>query len=694
MAQAAPDSGTAAAQTEDKAATPEKKTDKSNDDIIIRGAYVPTETTGSKVPTSILETPQSVSVITRDQIEVQNWTSLQQATRYTAGVNTEIYGADTRVDWLVLRGFSPVQYIDGLQAGFGGESNNNGLDLYGFESIEVLKGPSSGLYGSSPPGGIVNMTSRRPRDTFEGEVGVTFDSFGREELHGTVAGPVGGDFSYRLTGLVRNGGTQIEGENNKRAFLSGAVSWKPSDRTTFTPMYYYQNDRITNDGGGFLPANGTFLPSPNGVIPASRNLAEPAYNHFYRKQSGVGYELKQEFSSAVSFEQDLRYQFVDVDARYVYGGGLIDPPNGRIINRYNYVDVERSRSFNVDNRLVAKVDTGPLSHTLMVGLDYRRLHFVVDNAFDLGPPLDVFAPVYGAPVSEPPFYHSINLIQKQTGLYAQDQIRAGGLVLTIGLRNDWVKSDDRLAGTVANDSQLNYRAGINYVLPGGIAPYLSYSRSSEPVIGADFAGTLFKPTEGTQIEGGVKIQPRHLPSGVKVLVTAALFRLRQRNVLTPDPDPSHLNYSVQSGEVGLTGLELEGVARFNERLSINAAYTYTETKVLRANDSSLGMQLVQMPKHRASLVVDYTLRDGVLAGFGLGGGVRYQSASFGDPENLWRAAPVTLVDAAAHYEIGKWRLSLSVSNLFDKTYIAACSRVSSCYYGIARQGSLTLNRAF
>ena len=107
--------------------------------------------------------PQSVSVISRDMIDLLNWTSLNESVRYSAGATGEAFGPDERYDWLQVRGFDPVQFIDGVQAPIG-SVNNTGTDLYGSESVEVLKGPASVLYGQSPPGGIVNMMSRRPQD--------------------------------------------------------------------------------------------------------------------------------------------------------------------------------------------------------------------------------------------------------------------------------------------------------------------------------------------------------------------------------------------------------------------------------------------------------------------------------------------------------------------------------------------------
>ncbi|MDB5466601.1 MAG: TonB-dependent siderophore receptor, partial [Phenylobacterium sp.] len=116
-----------------------------------------TNVAATKVAIPLIETPQSISVVTRDQMDLLNLQNLQQVVRYTSGVVGENFGSDERYDWLTLRGFNPVEYIDGLQAPVGSVSNV-GLDLWGAQSVEILKGPSGVLYGQTPPGGLVNIT--------------------------------------------------------------------------------------------------------------------------------------------------------------------------------------------------------------------------------------------------------------------------------------------------------------------------------------------------------------------------------------------------------------------------------------------------------------------------------------------------------------------------------------------------------
>lgn len=666
--------------------------------IVSAPHYVPSSNTAAtKIDVPLIETPQSISVVTRDQVDLLNMQNLSQAVRYSSGVIGENYGADERYDWLTMRGFNPIQYVDGLQAPVGSVPNV-GLDLYGFESVEVLKGPASMLYGAAPPGGIVNLTSRRPRDEFGGELQAQYGQYNAKQIAGDITGPISDQVSYRLTALYRDRETQMDYVDSERTYVAPALTWAIAESTKLTLLGYYQKDRIDGDGGGFLPAQGVVLPSPFGRLPTGRNTGEPDYNTYQREQYGVGYDFRHDFSDRVSFQQNLKYFSADVLMRSVYGAGLLlgedgTPVDGRTIARYNFPFDEYVRSFSVDSRLQTKFDTGALAHTLLVGVDWRRYTNNSVFGFSMAPPIDIFAPVYGAePIVTPDLFPYTQQVQKQLGLYAQDHVKVDQWVFTLSGRHDTVKADN--AGTDTEDKEFSYRAGINYVFESGLAPYISYARSFLPTYGADFNGTPFKPTFGKQIEAGIKYEPRWLGEHSRALVTLAAYQLKQTNVLTSDPDPSHAFANVQTGEVEVKGLELEGVARFRERLSLNGSYSFTDSEVTRSNNAAeLGKRMVLVPEHKLSLLADYTFQDGQLAGFGFSGGVRYLSDLYGDAANEWRTPSVTLFDAVLHYNTRSgWSLALNGSNIFDKEYLSRCSTEAQCFYGLRRNVTFTVAR--
>ena len=293
--------------------------------VITAPHYVPDRnTSATKSNVSILKTPQSVTVITRDQITVLNWQTTQQAVRYTAGVDGENFGPDQRYDYVTVRGFYPVEYIDGLQAPIAPANSLNdiGVDLWGFDSIEILKGPASVLYGESPPGGLLNLTSRRPQDAFHGTVQGQYGSYDSWEVAGDVTGPITNGLDGRLTALYFDKGTQLDFEKHRRIYVAPALTWHINPDTKMTYLSFYQSDHDAGCCGGFLPEQGTLLPNPNGVIPSSRNFGEPGYNVYTRDEAGIGYEFQHSFNANWSLEQDFKYFYLKDNTKEIYGAGL------------------------------------------------------------------------------------------------------------------------------------------------------------------------------------------------------------------------------------------------------------------------------------------------------------------------------------------------------------------------------------
>jgi len=202
--------------------------------VVTAKHYVPEASiSANKSDIPLIETPQSVSVITRDQIDLLNFVDSQQAVRYAAGVEGENYGPDLRYDFLTVRGFTPKQYIDGLAAPISTTIYSIGLDLYGFQSFDILKGPASVLYGNAPPGGIYDQISRRASSVPSGELGIKYGSYDFKEVFGTVTGPLGEDVSARFTAMYRDQDAERDLVNSKRFFAAPTLTW--NGRSTPTP---------------------------------------------------------------------------------------------------------------------------------------------------------------------------------------------------------------------------------------------------------------------------------------------------------------------------------------------------------------------------------------------------------------------------------------------------------------------------
>nr|WP_186363576.1 TonB-dependent siderophore receptor [Rhizobium sp. ACO-34A] len=640
----------------------------------------------------ILETPQSISVVTADRIKDQAAQSVNEALRYTAGVRSETSGAQMMDNPLYLRGFqqsSLEMYQDGLRSATPGYFGFFAVDPYGLERVEVLKGPSSVLYGQQAPGGMINVVSKRPTDNPVNEVETTVGSFdhyqGGFDIGGTTEDK---NIMYRMIGMVRDAGTQVDHVDNDRRYFAPSITWAPDEDTKLTLLGSYQR----NDGDFYaqVPAAAVLLPNPNGHIPFSRFVGEPDWEYETSERTAIGYEFEHRFNDTVQFEQNFRYTHLTNHRQYLQASGaLVD---NRLLNRtYNLRDIEND-GIAIDSRFRFDFDTGPVEHKAIVGLDYLWGKSRWLEQRGAATAIDIYNPVYGSPVNTSVYTtRSLSDIDaSQAGLYLQDQLKFENLILTFGMRQDWAWRDTENlftgTSTEQDDHSFTKKAGLTYLFDGGIAPYVSYAESFNPVVGTDSLGNTFVPETAQQWEVGVKYQPE----GFDGMFTASAFDLTRQNVQTYDPaDP---RYTLQTGEIRARGLELEAVANLDYGVSLAAAYTYTDAEITETKTTSqLGNTPFRIPRHTASLWVNYELQQEALDGLSVGAGVRYIGETWGNDDNTFKVPGFTLVDLAVRYDFGKkfpeakgLAASLNVSNLFDKYYVPGCFTVNGCNYGSQR----------
>ena len=278
--------------------------------------FVATRTgTATKTDTPIIETPQSISVVTTDQVKNQGAETIGAALRYTAGVSGDVNGgSDTRFGGLQIRGFDmtmPGLYLDGLRLPSSNYVHFLGLEAYGAERLEVLKGPSSVMYGGSGTGGILNYVSKLPTAHQFGEMSVSGGSFNRYQGQFDVGGPANkeGTVLWRLTGVVRDGETQVDFTKDNRVFIAPAVTFKPNEDTSITLLANYQKD-TAGWGLQFLPASGTAFANNGRFIPNTRFGGEPNFNQFDTELATAGYLLSHDINEALTFRQNLRYSWM------------------------------------------------------------------------------------------------------------------------------------------------------------------------------------------------------------------------------------------------------------------------------------------------------------------------------------------------------------------------------------------------
>ena len=647
--------------------------------------YVATRSlTGTKTNTPLIETPQSISIITRDVLDAQGADTINDALRYSPGVTGEVFGNDSRVDFLQYRGFDENGtgvYRDGLQLRSTAFAEFR-PELYGAQRVEVLRGPASVLYGQATPGGLVNVVTKRPPGEFFAEAELEAGNFDHREGKFDVGGPIAGydQVLFRVTGLVRDSETQVDFIDDDSRYFAPALTLRPWEGTTFTLLGHYQVDR-TGGTNQFLPAVGTVLDNPNGTIRTDRFIGEPEFDKFNRDSFSAGYLFEHQFDETWTVRQNARYDYLDVDTETAFGGGLA--ADQRTLNRFAFTADGETDLYTIDTHVQASFTTGPAAHTLLAGVDYQRFDVDDFQRFGAAPTIDVFNPVYGASVMQPAPSTDLNIVQEQIGIYAQEQVKLfDDLVLTLGGRQDFVSSDqsNRLAGTKTeqDDSELSWRAGAVYLLGYGLAPYASYTESFLPIVGANRLGEAFEPETGVQYEAGIKFQP----PGYNSSVTLAAFHLTRENVRTPDPN-NPLN-QVQTGEVRSRGIELEGLASFDFGLDVIASLSLQDVEITESNRGDKGNRPTTVPEQVAAVWADYTVQDGLLEGLGLAAGARYKGFTYGDAANTLEVDDYVLFDAAVHYEWENFTFAINAQNLLDNRHVASCSSANACFYGSDR----------
>lgn len=646
--------------------------------------------TATKTNTPLIETPQSITVVGRQQIDTQNAQTLQQATQYVAGTYAGTFGADSRLDYFQLRGFVASDYglyRDGLQLLNYGFAYYR-VNTYGLERVEVLRGPAAVLFGAGNPGGLINQVTKRPTETPFGSIEVGGGSFDQRYAAFDVGGPADreGHWFTRLTGYARNGGTQVQGAPDDSYYIAPAFTYKPDGATRLTILSSFQRDNsaVTSN---FLPYYGTVKPTALGLrIPRALNVGDAGFNTFRRDQAFIGYEFEHAFDETWTVRQNARYAFAEsYQNSYIGQLGYADPQQTQLA-RYLFRDHAKVAQLDVDTQAEAQFSDGFFRHDFLMGVEYRNFQIHDNQASGFpAPNLNILAPVYGPQtVSASPYLINADSFQ-QVGLYFQDQIKlTPELSLILGGRQDFVDNRvyDRLTPANSNgrnDSAFTYRAAAIYNFDFGLAPYVMYSTSFQPLIGTDINSQTFKPETGDQIEGGVKFEP----PGQGYFLTFAGFDIHRNNVLTPNP--ANTLFQSQLGAVRSTGFEAQLVANLFDGLNVVGSFTVFGINTVRGTVDQLGRVPVNTPENLANLFFDYTIPTGDWRGFGFGGGVRYIGRSFADVGNTLRLPDYVLFDAQVHYDYENWRFQVNATNLADRRFVSSCQAQNSCFYGDARR---------
>ncbi|ASL26317.1 TonB-dependent siderophore receptor [Azotobacter chroococcum] len=659
------------------------------------GLVASRSTTATKTDTALRETPQAISVITREEMQTRRHDSLADTLQYTSGVVTQPNGYSRVADDYRLRGFDIGPRTGGvLRDGLKLQSSQfeGGQEPYGLERVEVLKGASSVLYGQLSPGGLVNTVSKRPSDDPLHEINVEYGNYQRRQISTDHGGPLdeSGRFTYRLTALWRDSETQYTSIDDDRRFFAPALTWHIDDDTRLTLLATYQETRTT-----LTPAmnyNVTkYSATPGRKIPYDLFAGEPSFDDYSGDMGTLGYLFEHRLDDGLELRHALRYFHSESDYDYISlnGSRVTGADRSTLTRSYNSRE-DIATGWASDSSLQWSFDSGRWEHTLLAGLDYYYKTYDSHRWSGNAPSLDLANPTYGnLPTVNTSIDRGSDLHSRQAGFYLQEQAKfAERWVFVLGLRQDWARSHthnyrDRSRST-KSDQELSGRIGMVYLADNGLAPYISYSQSFLPTDGVDSEGRSFEPTEGEQYEIGLRYQP----PGRDLMLSAAVYRLTQENVVSSIPGS---DFDEQTGKERSKGLELELKAGLTPQLNLSASYAYTDAHIIADNDPVLeGSRIEGIPYHSASLWLDYRLARLGLPNLKIGAGARYNGTTRTSASVSDRNIPAyTLVDALLSYDLdAHWQMTAKVQNLTNKRYLYCAN---ACRYGDERTAIGTLS---
>ena len=645
----------------------------------ITGYTARVATTATKTNTPLIEVPQSVSVVTREQLNDRNVQTFTDAVNYVPGAVSARSGFDPRFDQIFIRGFDVLTnqgiYRDGLRVigtGFAYPKS----EPYGAEALTILRGPASGLYGLGSPGGILDITTKRPVFVPFGEIQFQAGNFDRFQGNFDVGGPVPGSdgtMAYRLTGLRREAGTFIGlGTTDDQLYLAPAFTWKPSADTTFTFLSEFQ---VTN-----TPA-ATFFYNDPGFRVSNFYQGDPRFIGLDQTQYRVGYAFEHFITPDLIFRQNFRHYGLFLSAKYVDINNINEART--IGTRDTGYIREGLVQQTLDNQLEARFATGPVAHTVVGGVDYARYSLSARFGFGLAPDLNLVTRNYGQQfIPTPPLAPASRQSQDQIGVYLQDQAKFGNFILTLNGRHDWVFQNNYATPDSAvsrqDNSAFTGRVGLGYVLAPGLVPYASYATTFTPQVGIDRNGQAFKPATGDQIEAGVK----YLIPGTNIQTAFAGFDINQSNILIPDA--GNLAFQTAGGAVRSTGFEAEATANLAPGTNLTIAYTHVDIRFVNSvsatGQSIAGNRVSGIPSDTYASFLTYAFPpSSALRGLQIGGGIRFIGSSFADDQNTVRNTAVTLYDALVAYDFAAldpkykgFRAQINAYNIFDRNY-TTCS---------------------
>ncbi|MDP9835487.1 iron complex outermembrane receptor protein [Neorhizobium huautlense] len=619
---------------------------------------------GTRTDTPLRDVPQSIQVVKRSVITDQQATTLTQALQNVSNVQQSNTGAN-RAETFITRGFSSGTYaIDGSVLNATGSRPEVNPDLAGVERVEVLKGPASVLYGRGEPGGLINIVTRRPTTTPTAEATTQLGSFGFRRAEATASGPLNDDAS--LTGRITGAAQREEGfvENrpdSERQYIGGVLEWNPDEDTRVSLSIDHTRQKQPYDRGLVVGTNGEIID-----VPYDSFFGEE-WSMVNSRKTRVSLSAEHQTTDWLKLRGTVRY-----DDAYTTDTGIdfreLTDADGSMLRR-RYTDrVEDMRNLDLQFEGVMTFDTGDIGHTVLAGVQHTRSHMDFWSARANIAPIDIYNPVYGAPMTPTTLENVYVQDILASSVYLQDQIEfSDQWKALVGLRYDHF--DHTVEHSVGDEEPpfdggaLTWRAGLVYQPTDRLSFYTSYATSFMPQSALNQDGQVLDPEEGWQVEAGVKAELTD-----RLSATFSVFHITKNNVAVAVDEE---DYSRLSGQQRSRGAEIDITGEIMDGWQVIASLGYVDAEVTKDDTPSyVGNRLIGTPYWSGSLWTTYEFHTRRLEGLKLGAGITAVGKRAGDLEKPFYVDGYYRVDAAVSYKINdNLNFSLVGRNLTDEKYI-------------------------
>ncbi|MGF7111638.1 outer membrane receptor for ferric coprogen and ferric-rhodotorulic acid [Pseudomonas laurylsulfatiphila] len=669
------------------------------------------------LPLSLRETPQSVTVITRQLMDDQGATSIVDALRRAPGISVQNYDSER---WEFSSRGLPItnfQY-DGVNTDYDGvyDYGTTSTDMAPYDRVEIIKGATGLMTGAGDPSATVNLIRKRPTPAFKASVSGTVGSWDTYRSEGDISGPLSASANVRgrLVGVYQDRSAYVDHYRNTRDIAYGIVEADLTPDTLVTLGIDQQDTRSRGASWTGFPMY--YSDGSRSDFSRSFNPATDWSRRDFTNQTlfaNVQQQLANDWALKVSYDRKHRQHDTFLASA---SGGNPDPVSGDGMFMYMGKFKGDQVQDNVDVNLSGPFTLAGREHELIAGFMSMNTRQDIPVYGSVYPPVDGSIFDWRGEFAKPeiPRVGTNDIVQRQTGAYLAARLKpVDDLALILGARVSNFSGHDDLDYSDPHSADLrdSYRqsgvvtpyAGLVYDLDDTWSVYTSYTSIYQPQMSKDANRQLLDPVQGKSLEAGIKAEY----FGGRLNASFALYRIEQDNIAehVSGVDTESVYRAVQGATT--EGFEFELAGELRDGWNLSAGYTYNHTRDAQGDYVYGSVLQTTAPEQLVRVFSTYRL-PGAWDRLTVGAGVNWQSEFFGkvfrpdpaDTVNLGQYTTITqpgyaLVDAMARYRFNEHlSTTLNVKNLFDKTYYTGLGNFGTGFYGEPRTVQLTTRWVF